>query len=213
MKELRIIGGYDAYLKSYSAYRNMDKTELTGIMDSYLSDINENKISTMEEWMEYAKGVNTKIESINKSRNKVGVTISTMHKSKGLEWDVVFILGANEGVIPSPKVAKLGDIEEERRLFYVAATRARKELYISYTENEMGKKSIFVTEFFGNEVPQLKKDTGKKKIFTKGQKVIHSKYGKGTIVQIQKEKVDVKFDNHVIIMSFAKNQLYQLKQA
>ena len=213
LKELRIIGGYDAYLKSYSAYRNMDKTELTGILDSYLSDINENKISTMEEWMEYAKEVNTKIESINKSRNKVGVTISTMHKSKGLEWDVVFILGANEGVIPSPKVAKLGDIEEERRLFYVAATRARKELYISYTENEMGKKSIFVTEFFGNEVPQLKKDTGKKKNFTKGQKVIHSKYGKGTIVQIQKEKVDVKFDNHVIIRSFAKNQLYQLKQA
>lgn len=95
----------------------------------------------------------------------------------------------------------------------MAATRARKELYISYTENEMGKKSIFVTEFFGNEVPQLKKDTGKKKNFTKGQKVIHSKYGKGTIVQIQKEKVDVKFDNHVIIRSFAKNQLYQLKQA
>ncbi len=58
------------------------------------------------------------------------VILSTVHQAKGLEWDVVFIVGLNDGSFPSAKSLKTGDEEEERRLFYVAATRARDDLYL-----------------------------------------------------------------------------------
>jgi len=59
-----------------------------------------------------------------------GVRVMTVHAAKGLEWDHVFVIGVNEGVFPG----KRGDIEEERRLFYVAVTRAREALQLSYTQ-------------------------------------------------------------------------------
>lgn len=57
------------------------------------------------------------------------VTLCTIHRSKGLEWKLVFLLGCNEKILPH---AACEDVNEERRLFYVAATRARDELSISY---------------------------------------------------------------------------------
>lgn len=59
------------------------------------------------------------------------ITLTTMHSSKGREYDCVYILGCNEKIIPSPKATEPEDINEERRLFYVAITRARKYLYFS----------------------------------------------------------------------------------
>jgi ATP-dependent DNA helicase UvrD/PcrA len=58
------------------------------------------------------------------------VILSTVHQAKGLEWDTVFMIGLNDGSFPSAKSLKTGDEEEERRLFYVAATRARNDLYL-----------------------------------------------------------------------------------
>ena len=59
------------------------------------------------------------------------VQLLTMHSSKGLEWNVVIIAGTNEGVIPSYRAASNADFEEERRLMYVAVTRAKKLLFIT----------------------------------------------------------------------------------
>jgi DNA helicase-2/ATP-dependent DNA helicase PcrA len=58
------------------------------------------------------------------------VILSTVHQAKGLEWDAVFMIGLNDGSFPSARSLKTGDEEEERRLFYVAATRARDDLYL-----------------------------------------------------------------------------------
>jgi DNA helicase-2/ATP-dependent DNA helicase PcrA len=58
------------------------------------------------------------------------VILSTVHQAKGLEWDAVFMIGLNDGSFPSAKSLKTGDEEEERRLFYVAVTRARDDLYL-----------------------------------------------------------------------------------
>lgn len=58
------------------------------------------------------------------------VILSTVHQAKGLEWNAVFIVGLNDGSFPSAKSLKTGDEEEERRLFYVAVTRARDDLYL-----------------------------------------------------------------------------------
>ena len=67
------------------------------------------------------------------------IPIITIHQSKGLEFDVVFVAGASEGEIPSYYAVKESRIEEERRLFYVAITRAKRQLCISsFDRNDFG---------------------------------------------------------------------------
>ena len=72
-----------------------------------------------------------------------------MHSSKGLEFQVVFIVDANEGITPHKKAVLEADIEEERRLFYVAMTRAKEALYIFSAKDRYNKTmqwSRFITE-------------------------------------------------------------------
>ena len=82
-----------------------------------------------------------------------GINLMTMHASKGLEFPVVIIVGANEGTVPHFKAVYSGDVSEERRLFYVAMTRAEKFLFITRSkitlrngEPQYCKQSRFVTE-------------------------------------------------------------------
>lgn len=73
------------------------------------------------------------------------ITLLTIHASKGLEFPYVFIIGAEEGILPSGRA----ELDEERRLFYVAATRARERLEITHAKNRKGQKaetSRFITE-------------------------------------------------------------------
>jgi len=84
------------------------------------------------------------------SNDKEGAALMTVHKSKGLEFPVVFVIGLLEGICPSKK----GDIEEERRIAFVACSRAMKHLYLSYSLNYLGvpaKKSIFIDEAMGTK--------------------------------------------------------------
>jgi DNA helicase-2/ATP-dependent DNA helicase PcrA len=63
-----------------------------------------------------------------------GVTLASMHAAKGLEWDVVFVVGLVDGVVPiAQSLARPAAVEEERRLLYVAVTRAREELMLSWS--------------------------------------------------------------------------------
>ena len=77
------------------------------------------------------------------------MVISTLHSIKGLEFDRVFLMDVNEGTIPYHKAVTESAIEEERRLFYVGITRARKELSMLYAKERHEKKlepSRFLTE-------------------------------------------------------------------
>jgi len=60
------------------------------------------------------------------------IKLTTVHQAKGLEYDVVFVIGLADGQFPGRRSIEAGDVEEERRLFYVAVTRARNELYLTY---------------------------------------------------------------------------------
>ena len=80
---------------------------------------------------------------------KEGVRLSTMHGAKGLEWKHVFIIDCIDGMCPYTKATSDSEVEEERRLFYVAMTRAKEHLYFcSYRENngKTVKQSPFVVQ-------------------------------------------------------------------
>ena len=80
------------------------------------------------------------------------MVLSIMHASKGLEYTVVFIMDANEKITPHSRAVTEADIEEERRLFYVAATRAKQKLHLCWVKERFGKKmekSRFVQEMSG----------------------------------------------------------------
>jgi DNA helicase-2/ATP-dependent DNA helicase PcrA len=96
--------------------------------------------------------------------NANAVKLMTAHASKGLEFDTVFIVGPEEGLFPHSNAIMTGmndDIEEERRLFYVAMTRAEKKLYITYAQNKKtgneGYQPISESRFI-NEIPEELKE-------------------------------------------------------
>ena len=69
-----------------------------------------------------------------------GVVLATLHAAKGLEWDHVFLVGINEGTLPLSTIRGAAEVEEERRLFYVGLTRAKKQVHLSH----VGKPSPFL---------------------------------------------------------------------
>lgn len=77
-----------------------------------------------------------------------GVNIITMHSAKGLEFEVVFIVDANQGLIPSARAIKQDEVEEERRLFYVAMTRTKKKLHIFGMRQNLGN-TMQMSQFVG----------------------------------------------------------------
>jgi DNA helicase II / ATP-dependent DNA helicase PcrA len=87
---------------------------------------------------------------------KVGIKLMTIHASKGLEFDYIFIGGLEQGQFPSERVGKTSreDQEEERRLFYVALTRARKKIYLAYTQMRTiyGSRQINVPSEFISDI-------------------------------------------------------------
>ena len=90
--------------------------------------------SSVQEFLEDVHTVNPDSESEDEAgEDRDAVQLMTMHASKGLEFKIVFIASANEGVIPSWRCESQEDIQEERRLFYVAMTRAKENLVISST--------------------------------------------------------------------------------
>jgi len=143
--------GYDKFLTEYADERHIDADELFEILE----EIEEaaKPFNTLKEWKESIEDFNKKQKEEfekNKNTDRDAVVISTMHGCKGLEFEKVYIPEVVEGIIPYKKAIRQSDIEEERRLFYVAITRAKKELMITYPKNLYGKDkevSPFLREY------------------------------------------------------------------
>lgn len=131
---IRHVIGYEEYLKEYAGFRRMNVEDLLEV----LSDLQESarEYHTYEEWFIYIEKYTEEMEQLKKRQQEVkdGVHLTTMHSSKGLEYEKVFILDAAEGITPYKKAVLEPDLEEERRMFYVAMTRAKKELTICWTK-------------------------------------------------------------------------------
>ncbi len=141
--------GYDEFLKEYAVRRRIKLVELMDVVHEIEERARE--FNTIVEWFshieEYGENLRRHAELREPSQNSV--QLMTMHGAKGLEFHTVFVIGANEDICPYKKAETTEEIEEERRLFYVAMTRAKKRLFISYSKERNGKKmkqSRFVGE-------------------------------------------------------------------
>lgn len=138
LRSLYSIGKYKKYLEDYADFRNMEVRDLSSIWKEYQHDA-----STYNDWVEWGKYIVKYNKELKETlKNKDGIMLSTMHGSKGLEWKHVFIIDCVEGVCPSPKAETAEELEEERRLFYVAMTRAKEHLYLCYYKAEEGKTVV-----------------------------------------------------------------------
>ena len=144
--------GYDEYIKEYAGTRKMKAEDVFAVLDEVEERAKAYK--TLEEWFTYIEKYRIQLEMIGQQRwqEEEAVSILTMHGAKGLEFDHVFVMEANEDVIPHKKAETKEEMEEERRMFYVAMTRAKKMLVISYVRKKNGKDmypSRFVEELLG----------------------------------------------------------------
>lgn len=141
--------GYDDYLRDYSYSHNIRRADLTEVLQEIAEAAKPYK--TIEEWFRHVEEYTRVLAEKEKQReeNPEGVRLMTIHAAKGLEFHTVFILEANEGRLPYKKAGTDAQTEEERRLFYVAMTRAKEKLTVCYVRNKSGKEispSRFVEE-------------------------------------------------------------------
>ena len=146
---IRHVMGYEEYLKEYAEFRRMNAEDLMEVLNELQESARAYK--TYDEWFAYMERYKKEMDEMRKRQQEVkeGVHLATMHSSKGLEYEKVFILDAAEGITPYKKAVLDADLEEERRMFYVAMTRAKKELTICWAKKQFSHEltvSRFVEE-------------------------------------------------------------------
>ena len=150
---IRHVIGYEQYLRDYALDHKLKVEELLEVLE----EIQESAkgYDTLEEWQNHIDEYAANLEKQQRDREKQdGVILCTMHSSKGLEFPIVFIPEANEGITPYQKAVLKEEIEEERRLFYVAMTRAKELLYVFSIKERFHKAmdvSRFVEEFLEDD--------------------------------------------------------------
>ena len=221
-----------------SRIENLD--ELVSAAKSYMLDIREenpeDKLTEKQslllaEFLDY-----TSLESgeLQASAGDDALQLMTIHSSKGLEFDVVFITGLEDGLCPHERsLLEQKGIEEERRLMYVAVTRARNKLYLSLAQSRMtyGQPRYNLPSRFLDEIPEelikrLNSSKDKdllyshppiaayseaKHIWKVGSMVSHQKFGQGMVTGYEGNendlRIQIKFSNHGIkwlAMEYAK---------
>lgn len=187
IRYIREVVGYDDFLREYASFRKMKAEELFEVLEEIQETAKEQK--TIEDWFLYIDDYEQELKEqlrAGKGKKADGVVFTTMHSAKGLEYETVFVLDANEGIIPHKKAIKDADLEEERRLFYVAVTRAKDHLHI-FVPQELYQKEKTMSRFVKEMGPRQKD-------FKPGMKIIHKKYGTGTIVSTDDKRFVIYFD-------------------
>ena len=150
---IKNVMGYTQFLKEEALRLDADFDDYKSILDFLSSVFKDSR--TIKQAIDKLNELRLKIdyENKNKALDKKGkIGLYTLHSSKGLEFEDVFIIGVNEGVIPTNKIESKEDLEGERRLFYVGITRTKKNLYLSYTNKKNRDKSRFLDEL--NVIPR-----------------------------------------------------------
>ena len=140
--------GYEKYLEDFAKKKNKDFTEwwesleeITAMSESY---------PDFDAFFRFVTEFNRRALERRKPEEEKGIRFMTYHSAKGLEFDEVFLPDCIEGIIPDGRAKKPEEIEEERRSFYVALTRARKGIHIYVTKTRYSKK-VYPSRF----IPEL----------------------------------------------------------
>lgn len=138
--------GYDEFLEEYADYRHVNKEELLDVLEELHNTAKG--YSSYTEWNRHIQEYSDQLKRMSKERgrNTDAVTLATFHSAKGLEFPSVFIIDANEGIMPYKKAVLDAEIEEERRMFYVGMTRAIENLSILFVKNH-NNQEVAVSRF------------------------------------------------------------------
>ncbi len=180
--------GYDDYLTQYAEYRRMKPEELIEVV----TELQESArgYDTFEEWFAYMEDYRKELEhqkELREKRDVDGVMLATMHSSKGLEYEVVILPDVNEGITPYKRAVSDDELEEERRMFYVAMTRAKQYLHV-FSVMRLHGREMDLSRFVGEMA------LGASELLP-GTHVIHKTFGKGIVVEQEGEKVRIYFDS------------------
>lgn len=152
--------GYEKYVQEYAKTHKIKEEDLIEILENLQNSAKE--FQTLEQWKQHIETFSEELkrQMSQNQKQEDAVVICTMHSAKGLEYENVYLLDVNEEVTPHQKAVLEEDIEEERRLFYVAMTRAKENLYIYYVKERFGKNvkpSRFIEEMLERKI---KKEAG-----------------------------------------------------
>lgn len=177
---------YETHIRQIAKLRKKSEQELLGEFEELKMDAL--KYQTVGEWLSAAERIRQQIAKESSQKDENGVCITTMHKSKGREWKAVFVIGVNEGIIPGYGVTTLEELEEERRILYVAMTRAKDELHVSCS----GEESRFMEQTMGalkeKYCPPVRKKLA-------GAPVCHVTFGPGKVAGYTRDRIAIRFEN------------------
>lgn len=135
--------GYDGFLEEYAQRKGIAPSEFSEILDRMEEEAS--CFGDFDQWFFHISKMKNELErqqDMSKGEKKDAVTITTMHGAKGLEYDVVFLPDVNEGITPYQKAMGKDEEEQERRMFYVAVTRAASKLHVFSTKYMNGKETV-----------------------------------------------------------------------
>lgn len=183
---IRHIIGYEDYLKEYAEFRGISVDDYDAVLDEL--EEAARSFRTMPDWFEHIEAFRRSLEEERQknraSGKREGVNLMTYHGSKGLEFDTVFLIDLVEGLTPYRRAEAPQELEEERRMFYVAVTRAKNRLFLMRVKERMGKSqtpSRFLVELM--DVREELKP---------GTQVRHRTLGPGVVEAVKKDKVEVR---------------------
>lgn len=158
--------GYDEFLKTYADERNVNADDWFDVLDEMQEMARDKK--SIPEWLSFVENYGDTLEEMRQEQKKQqvkeepGVSLMTMHASKGLEFPVVFVPTLNEDIVPYRKAVQEENLEEERRMLYVAMTRAKTYLHLSFVKERFHKEAE-PSPFLYEISPALKNKINKKR--------------------------------------------------
>ncbi|HQJ56031.1 MAG TPA: UvrD-helicase domain-containing protein [Caldisericia bacterium] len=234
-KNKKVNNSITKFIENYKKWKNL-QDDIFELINSIISDvqflenIEEEKKENIYEFLNIVKEFNDRtgstrledflsyislISDVDTIDTSDKITLMTVHSAKGLEFNTVFIVGLEEGLFPHFKsLLSNEDIEEERRLLYVAMTRAKENLYLTYSmrRTRMGVPEFLDPSRFLNEIPEefidkittdLKEESkiineeqsfkNEENLYVNykvGEKIYHDEFGYGKIIEIVKDRLN-----------------------
>lgn len=138
--------GYDAFLEEYADYRRMRVDDLYEVLEELQESTKG--YEEFDGWFSHIEAYTKELERQYREQGeqKESVTLATLHSAKGLEYESVYLIDVNEGIMPYKKAVLDADVEEERRMFYVGMTRAKKNLHL-FSVKQLNQKDADISRF------------------------------------------------------------------